>query len=133
MPKQSRILKLYNEVSARLPATYPRATLVIHPSITSLRECYSKLMSEDDGNPPYAFCDGEDLSIHVSSAFYNENITSMIWYFLHEIGHLLALQKFGENDPRWEDYKKSEKYANDFADRWVKKIKKEQWFKTIKL
>lgn len=134
MPKtrESRISKIYQAVLARLPSTYPQAKLVIHQTITELRDCYKSTNGDEEGEPPYAFCDSADNTIHVSHAFYNENIQSMVWYYLHEIGHLYSLQKYGEDDPRWENYESSERYANMFADRWIRKLKKEDWFKAIK-
>lgn len=132
-PRESRISKMYQAVLDRLPSTYPRAVLVVHKTVAELRECYSiSNNGDDEGDPPYAYCDSSDNTIHVSHAFYNENLQSMAWYFLHEIGHLYSLEKFGEKDPRWDDYKSSERYANNFADRWVKKLKTEGWFQTIK-
>lgn len=133
-PRESRISKMYQAVLNRLPSTYPQATLIIHKTVFDLRECYKNSCDGDEeGEPPYAFCDSADNTIHVSHAFYNENLQSMTWYFLHELGHLYSLQKFGEDDPRWGDYKSSERYANNFADRWVKKLKMEGWFRTIKI
>jgi Zn-dependent peptidase ImmA (M78 family) len=126
----SKILKIYQLLTARLPNTYPHADLVIHSSVHKLRECYSKSEGED-GYPPYAFCDSDDNTIHVSAAFNDETARSISWYFLHEIGHLYALQRYGDQDIRWKDSKISERYANSFADRWVKKLEKEEWYNTI--
>jgi uncharacterized protein YjaZ len=47
--------------------------------------------------------------------------------FLHEIGHLFAFNKYGTKDIRWDDYEVSEGYANNFATRWLKRLKKEDW------
>ena len=134
MPKlrESKIDKVYQAVLDRLPSNYPQADLVVHQTITELRECFNDCDGDEEGDPPYAFCDSDDYTIHVSYAFYNENIQSMSWYFLHEIGHLYALERYGKDDPRWKDFDLAEKYADSFADRWVKKLKEEDWFKLIK-
>lgn len=129
---KSRILKIYQSLIDRLPSSYPCADLVIHSSVRKLRECYRK-SEGDDGDPPYAFCDSNDNTIHVSAAFDAETIRSVAWYFLHEIGHLYALQRYGDQDKRWKDTKISERYANAFADRWTKRLEKEGWYRTIKV
>lgn len=131
-PRKSRISKIYQKILDRLPSTYPHAELIIHLTITELRESYKNCNGDDEGEPPYAFCDSADNTIHVSQAFYNENVQSMAFYFLHEIGHLYSLQKFGGDDIRWSDYKASEQYANTFAYRWIRKLKQENWFKSLK-
>lgn len=130
--RESKIDKVYQALLDRLPATYPNAELIVHQTITELRNCFNSCDGDDDGEPPYAFCDSDDNTIHVSQAFYNENIQSMCWYFLHEIGHLYALDKYGCDDERWKDFDIAERYANTFGDRWVKRLKEEGWFKNIK-
>ena len=128
----SKILKVYQLLTERLPATYPHAILVVHPSMRKLRECYGKSESED-GYPPWAFCDSDDNTIHVSATFNDETTQLISWYFLHEIGHLYALQRYGDQDEKWKNSKISERYANSFADRWSRKLQKEKWYDTIKI
>lgn len=128
--KESKIVKAYKSILSRLPTTYPQAKLIVHKTITDLRKYYEEECNGDEeGAPPYAFCNSVDNTVHVSYAFYKESIESMSWYFCHEIGHLYALQKFGESDLRWKDFELAERYANNFADRWIKKLKKEGFFK----
>lgn len=127
---ERKIRQLYQALLERLPSTYPKAELIIHSSVSALRQHYTKTEGRDEGDPPYAYCDADDNTIHVSLAFNEEYRSNMLWYFLHEIGHLFALQKYGWKDPRWDDYKISERYANRFADRWTTKLKKEGWIKT---
>lgn len=129
---KSKISKIYQSLIERLPSTYPQANLIIHSSISNLRECYRKSEGEDE-YPPYAFCDSDDNTIHVSVAFNNETARSISWYFLHEIGHLYAFQRYGERDIRWKDTNISERYANSFADRWTKRLEKEGWYRTINI
>ena len=127
---RSRISKLYQEILGRLPSSYPQAQLIIHTSLKDLRKCYTN-SDEITIDLPYAYCDAQDLTIHVSTAFYNDTIETMSYYFLHEIGHLYSL-KFGESDPRWDDYDLAERYANGFAARWLKRLEKEDWFGKVK-
>lgn len=134
--KTIKISKLFSKVMRRLPSTYSKVTLVLHTSLKKLQSYFYEtdgipLDPGDPGEPPFAFCDGEDNSIHVASVLSKESASMVSWYMLHEIGHLQALQKYGEKDPRWDDYKQAERYANRFADRWCKKFKKEGFFKTI--
>ncbi len=125
---EEKIRKLYLELLKRLPSTYPKADLIVHNSTKALRQLYTKAEGrEEEGEPPYAFCDANDNTIHVSLAFEQEYKPNIVWYFLHEIGHLFAFQKYGWKDPRWDDYKTSERYANRFADRWSSKLKRESW------
>ena len=127
MPK-SKIREAYQLLLNRLPSTYPQPELIIHQSIQKLRDRYDEYEVDDNGNPPYAFCNAEDNTIHVSVVFNKETQASLLWFLLHELGHSYALQKYGEENKRWKDIKISEQYANTFADRWAKRLKKEGWF-----
>lgn len=134
--KSKRISRIFSRLVRRLPSTYPKAVLVVHKSLKKLQSYYwetsgTALDPGDPGHSPFAYCDGEDNSIHVASNLNKESAREIGWYLLHEVGHLRALQKFGEKDPRWDDYKTAERYANKFADRWCKKLKEEGFFKTI--
>lgn len=134
--KNSKVSRVFSKIVRRLPSTYPKAILVVHKSIKKLQSYYwetngTALDPGDPGDSPFAFCDGEDNSIHIASPINKETGRNISWYILHEIGHLLALQKYGEKDLRWEDYKTAERYANRFADRWCNRLKEEGFFKTI--
>jgi hypothetical protein len=128
--------RIYTQLVARLPSTYPRATLVVHVNLTELIRYYwdsegEELEPGDPGHSPFGFCDGEDNTIHVSYTLIKESTSAIIWYFLHELGHLYALQQYGEKDPRFEDYTVAERYANRFANRWARRLKREGWLKKI--
>lgn len=130
--KTSKVSTVFSRILDRLPSTYPQATLEIHQSLKALETKYYKMHGTaldpgDPGHPPFAFC-GRDKSIHVAYVMNKEDVCQISWYILHEMGHLLALQKYGENDLRWDDYTVAERYANLFADRWCKKLKEEGFF-----
>jgi hypothetical protein len=132
---ENRIRELYLKLIERLPSTYPKADLIIHNSTKALRQSYTKMEGKREGNDlAYAFCyadcdanDAMHVRIHISLEFNGEHKSNIIWYFLHEIGHLFALQKYGWKDPRWDNYKISERYANGFANRWISRLKNEDW------
>lgn len=130
-----KMYKIYTKLIERLPSTYPHPTLVVHVNLTELIRYYwddeGEMDRGDPGHSPYAFCDGIDSTIHVSYTLIKEPTNTILWYFLHELGHLYALQQYGKSDKRWGDYKVGEKYANRFASRWLNKLKKEGWLKTI--
>jgi hypothetical protein len=127
--QRSKIYKIYQLFLERLPATYPKPELVIYPSFIKLHESYMQGIEDDE--PPYAFCDSEDNTVHVPKAINLEDLEDMIWYMAHEVGHLYALEKYGKRDSRWSNNDMAEKYANDFATRWVSRLRKEKWFKNI--
>ena len=131
--KTVKISRVFSRILRRLPSTYPKSVLVIHTSLRKLQLYFLEINGTaldpgDPGLPPFAFCYGEDNSIHVASLLNKDSIQQISWYLLHEIGHLQALQRYGEKDRRWEDYKQAEYYANRFADRWCNKLKEERFF-----
>ena len=130
--KSTGICRIFKDLIKRLPSTYTQANLVVHSSLSELHNYYwsfaGEVDSEDPGHSPFAFCVGINNSIHVSIQLNREPRESVVWYYLHEIGHLYALQKYGKKDCRWDNYKKAEQYANRFASRWLFKLKKERWF-----
>lgn len=134
MPKarESKISKLYQALLERLPSTYPQAKLIIHPSLKELRECYDKDNEEAPPYLPYCFCNANDETIHVSNTLYNDTTSLVVFYLAHEIGHLYAFKKYGRTNIRWDNIIVAEKFANDFANRWVNKLKKEGWLKSHK-
>lgn len=127
----AKVDKIYQLLLERLPSTYPQATLVIHKTLTSLRKSYFKGETPDIDDP-FAFCNSSDMSIHASKSFYKIDTNDIVFYLLHEVGHLYAYKKYGDKDIRWEDYKSAERYANRFAYRWLKKLIREKWFAKIK-
>ncbi len=131
-----KMYRIYTQLVERLPSTYPRAMLVVHINLKELARYYwdsegQDLEQGDPGHSPFGFCDGEDNTIHVAYTLIKESTSSIVWYFLHEMGHLYALQHYGDRDPRWTNYIIAEKYANRFANRWLNKLKQEDWFKKI--
>jgi Zn-dependent peptidase ImmA (M78 family) len=132
--KTAKISRVFSKITRRLPSTYPKTLLVIHSSLKKLQSYFletggTALDPGDPGHPPFAYCDGEDNSIHVASVLNRDSARQISWYLLHEIGHLRALQKYGEEDSRWDDYKQAEHYANRFANKWCNRLKKEGFFK----
>jgi len=136
--KTGRVSRTFSRIIKRLPSTYPKAVLVVHTSLKKLQSYYwetngTALDPGDPGHSPFAYCDGEDYSIHIASNLKKESVSEIGWYLLHEMGHLRALQRFGVRDPRWHDYKLAERYANKFADRWCDKLKEEGFFKRYEI
>lgn len=125
MPIKSKYRFLYERLLCRLPSTYPQPKLVIHSSLKALKEVYWKNNNydKDYDKPPVAWCCIHDFTVHVAlTNLKTEDIHNILFYFLHEIGHLYAVQKYGSDDPKWLDDKVCEKYADDFAARWSKKL-----------
>lgn len=110
----------------RLPSTYPRAHIVIHRDSACLKAYYMahEEFPEEDFDL-IAFCDVPSNTIHLHMDIQKENCRAIASYILHEIGHLVAYNKYGEASGIWED----ETYANRFASRWVRRLDKEGWFK----
>ena len=132
---RKRIRKVYKALLDRLPTTYPQARLVVHSSTQKLREYYTKTEGKESGDPPCAYCDVEGWTIHVpvdlDFSFRGTMPRRFAEIMLHEIGHLYVHQKYGEEDPRWDDHETAEKYADRFAARWIKRIDKEDFFKNL--
>ena len=125
---EKKLNEIYQAITDRFPSTYPIAKLIIHKDIKLLRQSYNRTEEKDGGGEaPFAFCDGENNTIHISLAFSEEELVDIMWYFLHEVGHLYALEKYGSKDSRWNDYKTAESYANKFANRWLSRLKKEDF------
>lgn len=130
MPSKSKHRKLYEDILNRLPSTYPKPKLIIHSSMKNLKLSYweTNTYDKDYDAPPVAWCGIKDNTIHVARTnLQTEDIHNILFYFLHEIGHLYAFHKYGFNNPRWLDDKLSERYADDFATRWTKKLIKERF------
>jgi len=123
---------VFDRLVKRLPSTYPQIKLRIYPTLSLLQQEYwsdqSKLALDagDPGTSPYAFCDDNNI-IHVHIAIGRDPVDQIYFYLLHEIGHLYALKKYGKKDPRWADYRTAERYANQFAYRWLKILKRERF------
>ena len=118
------IHNIFRQLQERLPSTFPQAKLVVHPSFVDL---FMKGF-KGRGAPPFAYCEGKDNTIHVVTQLYREDLDIILWFYLHEMGHLYALQRYGIDDYRFSDNKEAEKYADSFANRWLKRLKKERWF-----
>lgn len=127
--KPLKIRNLFQALMNRLPSTYPKAKLIIHSSLAELRQEFG--MRDAKKYLPYAYCNKNDTSIHISPALIKESTEELAWYLLHELGHLYAFSRYGGDNPKWNDHDISERYANLFAWRWVRRLKKEEWFKTI--
>lgn len=134
--KGSKIRKIYNSILKRLPSTYPHAELIVHENLYELRKKYwwgnKASIDPTDDYEPLAFCDGNKNTIHVPLNLSKEPPKQMSWYILHEIGHLYALNKYGWKDKRWNGNLIAEDYANQFADRWLKRLKAERFYSKIR-
>lgn len=119
----------YNALLKRLPYTYPKPSLVVHSSFKSLNDMYKTGQNcpEDHNLMPVAFCNPEDNTVHIAVLQNKYSMEELLRFCLHEIGHLYALEKYGEEDPRWDDDKLGEKFADKFASRWINRLKKEKW------
>lgn len=135
--KDVKIKKIYKSIIDRLPSTYPCAELVIHNSVRKLREYYTKTEGKESGDPPCAFCDVDNNTIHVPLdlnyiSYSKKNVPCQFAeIILHEIGHLYAHGRYGIKDLRWKDYVTAERYADRFACRWLRRLKKEGFFKHL--
>jgi predicted SprT family Zn-dependent metalloprotease len=129
-----KLIQTFRRIQRRLPSTYPHAALVIHMNEHELTRYYYDCMYGDDptenfpARHPYAFCDGDAMTVHMHANMYKETQRQLSWYMLHELGHLYALQRYGEKDPRWKTASVAEPYANRFAYRWTRRLSEEGWF-----
>lgn len=128
-----KLIQTFRRIQRRLPSTYPHAALVIHMNEDELQKYYYCVEGEDPtenypAHHPYAFCYGDAITVHMHAGMYEETQRQLAWYMLHELGHLYALQRYGEKDPRWKDPNVAEPYANTFATRWARRLANEGWF-----
>lgn len=128
--KDIKIYKIFHKIIDRLPSTFPRAALVVHANLEELQQYYMDYEGEEPKEDlPFAFCDGNSFTVHGHLTMNEEPTRDIAWYFLHELGHLYALNRYGTNDKRWKHHETAERYANRFANRWIRKIKKEGWLR----
>lgn len=130
----AKIRRAYDSLIGRLPSTYPHATLIVHENLHDLRKRYWRGSAESRNAAdyePFAFCDGERNTIHVPLNLAKETYQQILWYILHEVGHLYALEKYGWRDRRWSNNMTAEKYADRFADRWTNRLKAEGFYSKI--
>jgi hypothetical protein len=129
-----KVLKIWGKISRRLPSTYPKASLVLHGSAEELENYYFEFYRcsrrEREGYPPYAFCDADANTIHVHATMAEQTIRDIAWYLLHEVGHLYAFRRYGQDDSRANDKENriDERFANRFASRWIRRLRNEGWF-----
>jgi len=116
------IKKIYQELSKRISSS--KSKLIIHPTLSHLQKSYGKFNKFVES--PHAFFDSNNNTIHIS--YSTTNLEELVWLFLHEFSHIYALNKYGENNYRWADSELSEQYANNRANKWIKKLRKEGWF-----
>jgi len=116
-----KIRKMYRKLLKRLPSTCPHAKLIIHKNLITLRKDYWK-GEQFNRTEPYAFCNSVNYTIHVPSSLAESSYMEIAYYLLHELGHLYALKKHGQE--KFE----SEKFANDYAGRWLRQLGKELWW-----
>jgi hypothetical protein len=122
----AKVYKIYHKIISRLPTTFPNTALVMHTNLEELQKYYTDIEGEEPKEDlPFVFCKGDTYTVHVHLEITDEQTQEIILYLLHELGHLYAHFRYGEDDERWSDYRKSERYANQFASRWARKINKE--------
>lgn len=120
-----KVFRIFDRLMRRLPSTYPRAHLVIHRDGACLKGYYlAHEDAEDEDFDLVAFCDAPSSTIHLHMDIQKETCRTISSYILHELGHLYAYQKYGENSRIWLD----EQYADRFASRWVRRLSGEGWF-----
>lgn len=130
-----RINDIYDKLLNRFPKTYIKPSLKIHTSLKELQKKYKEYAGNftDKGDPgylPYAFCSC-DFIIHLPRCIIHRGDEFALGYILHEFGHLYALNKYGEDDNRWGQFKTSENYAERFSKSWMKRLKKQGWLKKL--
>jgi Zn-dependent peptidase ImmA (M78 family) len=119
------ISNLYEKILNRFPSTYVKFPLILHETIENLQDYYFLSMGiKKRSSPPYAFCDGDTKTIHLASDIISKE--EVAYYLLHEYGHLHALKKYGKKHKFWKNNILAEEYADNFAYRWLKKIKEEK-------
>ena len=126
MIAQKKYRTIFLRLLERLPASYPKPKLIIHPSQKKLSASYWEIGKAYDKNinePPIAWCNVLDNSVHIASTSLKlKEEQNILFIFLHEIGHIYAYNKYGFEDPKWYNDRIREKYADDFAARWSKKL-----------
>lgn len=128
MSSKNRHRQFYQKILERLPKSYPKPKLVIHKTNAGLYKSYWGLGVQFDLKKymMVAWCSSADYTVHTSSeVLKTEEECNLLFYYLHEIGHLYAYERYGEEDKRWADHDTCEKYADNFAARWSKKLLKE--------
>jgi hypothetical protein len=128
----AKVRKAYDSLIQRLPSTYPHATLIVQ-SLAELHKAYCRGPEERDTSTtePLAFCNGGTNTIHIPLELGAEPLQKILWYMLHEIGHLYALGRYGCRDQRWNSSDIAEKYADRFADRWTHRLEAEGFYTKI--
>jgi hypothetical protein len=126
MTSRKKYRFVFSKLLERLPSSYPKPKLIIHSSLKKLSSSYWEIGQPYDKNthePPVAWCNVLDNTVHVAAtSLISEDKSNILFFFLHEIGHIYAHNKYGVNDPRWLNDKVSERYADNFAARWSKKL-----------
>lgn len=132
-----RVIKIYDVIKKRLPSTYPIAKLVFYQDEECLLIHNSEVKRKKDENI-YAIVDPDTLTIHLPlemifeydirgqtitrttkiNQVSNEEIAHTL---LHECAHLYFGERYGYNSKQYSDEKK----CDQFADRWVKILYKE--------
>jgi len=125
-----KVLQAYKIIENRLPSTYPRPLIILHLNQDQFHQYWKtdKLSSETYDYLPDSFIDTESGALHIHLGMWEDNMDTIISLLLHELGHLMAFQRFKSNDPRNNDTDASEKYAWTFSNRWYKIMKKEGLF-----
>ena len=126
MPKIDKLKLLFDTLNLRLPSTYPKPHLVVHPTLKKLEKSFRRGNDFSKNIIPEAFCDINNNTVHVANILRKKNEFEILWFYLHEIGHLYAVKRYGIYNVRWKDARESESYADNFANRWVRRLQQER-------
>jgi hypothetical protein len=141
MANLKRILDLYDVIKNRLPKTFPKALLSFHEN-ESCMLINTDTCKETDEATVFAVANADTntisiplkLTIEIKNKKTGEILDKQVSFtqqltddeianiLCHELGHLYAANKYGKNSSQFND----ETYANSFANRWVKILKKEK-------
>ena len=132
-----KIIEIYNIIKERLPSTYYKPKLVFYEDEDSL--VLTNKLKKEEGYNIYACVDPESQTIHLplkmSFRHYNKNGNSfsrdmklnkmsdedIAHTLLHELAHMYGFKRYGSESKQYDD----EIYCDRFAERWLKKLKKE--------
>lgn len=141
MANLKRIMDIYEIIKNRIPKTYPRALLSFHEN-ESCMLINTDTSKEEDEITVFAVANADTntiniplkLTIEYENKKTNETVSKEVSFtqqltdeeiaatLLHEIAHLYAADRYGKSSKQFND----EKYCDQFANRWVKILKKEK-------
>ena len=141
MANLRRIMDIYEIIKNRLPKTFPKALLSFHEN----EDCMlinTDTTKDVDESTVFAVANADTntiniplkLTIEYENKKTNEMLNMEVSFtqkltddeiadiLLHELGHLYAAKRYGKTSEQFND----ESYADSFARRWVKILKKDK-------